>query len=142
TPAQVKSIFQSTAFPHDLDPYSVAGRVTLTRNASVTVSVTSDNSRNTGTGSNDPNAWSVSYSGPGYLSSLNFNPEATAITGGNSTGGNFNGYTPADFLDTSKYRYTPGMVFTSTWLDGASTGLAAADVTHTRSNLAPFPSNP
>ena len=34
------------------------------------------------------------------------------------------------------------MVFTSTWLDGASTGLVPADVTHTRSNPAPFPSNP
>ena len=97
TPAQVKSIFQSTAFPHDLDPYSVTGRVTLTGNASVTVTVKSDNSRNTGTGSNDPNAWSVSYSGPGQLASLNFNPEATAITGGNPTGGNFNGYTPRIF---------------------------------------------
>ncbi|HEX8078090.1 MAG TPA: hypothetical protein VF511_09770, partial [Chthoniobacterales bacterium] len=105
--------------------------------------VTSDNSRNMGTGQNDPNSWSVTYTGPGQLTSLSFNPQGTPQTGGNPTGGNFNGSTPADFLDSSKYHYTPGMVFTSAFSFGnKSVGLAPADVVATRSNPAPFPSNP
>jgi hypothetical protein len=143
TPAQVKTILQTTAFPHDLDPYSVTGNAQTDNGGAIAINVTSDNSRNTGTGSNDPNTWSVSYNGPGHLTSLSFNPQATPQTGGNPTGGNFNGDTPADFLDSSKFHYTPGMVFTSTFTFGPqSVGLAAADVMATRSNPAPFPSNP
>lgn len=143
TPAQVKTIFQTTAFPHDLDPYSVNGNAQTANGGSISINVTSDNNRNMGTGQNDPNAWSVAYTGPGQLTSLNFNPQATPQTAGNPTGGNFNGFTPADFLDSSKYRYTPGMVFTSTFAFGnKSVGLTAADVVATRSNPAPFPSNP
>jgi len=143
TPAQVKTILQTTAFPHDLDPYSVTGNALAGNGGAVTINVTSDNSRNTGTGSNDPNSWSIAYTGPGRLTSLSFNPQATPQTGGNPTGGNFNGSTPADYLDSSKYHYTPGMVFTSTFSFGSkSVGLVAADVAATRSNPAPFPSNP
>ena len=143
TPAQVKAIFQSTAFPHDLDPYSVNGSAQTTNGGSVSINVTSDNSRNMGTGQNDPNSWSVSYTGPGQLTSLSFNPQGTPQTGGNPTGGNFNGSTPAEFLDSSKYHYTPGMVFTSSFSFGnKSVGLAPADVVASRSNPAPFPSNP
>jgi hypothetical protein len=143
TPAQVKTIFQTTAFPHDLDPYSVNGNAQTANGGSIAINVTSDNNRNMGTGQNDPNSWSVSYTGPGVLTSLSFNPQATPQTGGNPTGGNFNGFTPADFLDSSKYRYTPGMVFTSAFAFGdKSVGLAPADVAVSRSNPAPFPSNP
>jgi hypothetical protein len=143
TPAQVKAILQSTTFPHDLDPYSVNGAAQTANGGSISINVTSDNSRNLGTGQNDPNSWSVAYTGPGRLTSLSFNPQGTPQTGGNPTGGNFNGSTPADFLDSSKYRYTPGMVFTSTFSFGnKSLGLAPADVVATRSNPAPFPSNP
>ena len=28
---------------------------------------TSDNNANTGTGANDPNSWTVTYNGPGYV---------------------------------------------------------------------------
>lgn len=143
TPAQVKTIMQLTAFPHDLDPYSVTGIATAANGGTVNINVVSDNSANTNTGANDPNSWRVSYSGPGFLKSLNFNPEGTPQTGGNPTGGNFNGFTPADFLDSTKYKFTPGMVFESAFsfgkLDG---GLTPADVTHARSNPAPPPSNP
>jgi subtilase family protein len=143
TPAQVKAILQSTTFPHDLDPYSVNGSAQTANGGSVSINVTSDNDRNMGTGQNDPNSWSVAYSGPGQLTSLSFNPQGTPQTGGNPTGGNFNGFTPADFLDSSKYHYTPGMVFTSTFNFGdKSVGLAPADVVPSRSNPAPFPSNP
>jgi hypothetical protein len=142
-PAQVKTILQTTAYPHDLDPYSVNGTVQTANGGQVSINVTSDNSRNTGTGSNDANSWSVTYAGPGRITSLRFNPQAMPQTGGNPTGGNFNGSTPADYLDSSKYHYTPGMVFTSTFTFGdKSAGLAATDVVATRSNPAPFPANP
>jgi len=143
TPAQVKTIFQTTAFPHDLDPYSVTGTAQTANGGSVTITVFSDNSGNNGTGEKDPNSWSVTYTGPGTLTSLSFNPQGTPQTGGNVTGGNYNGITAADFLDSSKYKYTPGMVFTSAFTFGnKSQGLVAADVAVSRSNPAPPPSNP
>ena len=143
TPAQVKTIFQTTAFPHDLDPYSVTGTAQSANGGSVTINVFSDNSANNGTGEKDSNSWSVTYTGPGKLTSLSFNPQGTPQTGGNVTGGNYNGVTAADFLDSSKYKYTPGMVFTSAFTFGnRSQGLVAADVAVSRSNPAPPPSNP
>jgi hypothetical protein len=141
TPAQVKTIMQLTAFPHDLDPYFSSGTATATNGGVVSITVTSDNSANTNTGANDPNAWAVTYNGPGFLKALNFNPDATPGTGGNPTGGNFNGFTPADFLNSSDYKFTPGMVFnTNTFSYGTSTNLTPADATHSVSNAAPVPS--
>src|SRR5205085_12701463 len=67
TPQQVKTLMQLNAFPHDLDPYSVTGTATATNGGVVTVNVVSDNSANTNTGANDPNAWRVTYNGPGFL---------------------------------------------------------------------------
>jgi hypothetical protein len=142
TPQQVKTILQLTAFPHDLDPYSASGTATASNGGKVSITISSDGDTNLGLGGNDPNSWSVSYSGPGYLKTLNFNPEATPQTGGNPTGGNFTGFTPMDFLTPALYKYTPGMVFTSKFLVGNLVGIASADVTHARSVPAPFPSNP
>lgn len=142
TPAQVKTILQRTVFPHDLDPYSASGSVTASNGGKVSIVINSDDDKNLGLGANDRNSWNVSYSGPGYLKTLNFNPQATPQTGGNTTGGNFNGFTPMDFLNPALYNHTPGMVFTSTFLFGDSIGVNSADVTHTRSNPAPAPSNP
>ncbi len=140
TPAQVKAIFQSTAFPHDLDPYFVSGTADAPNGGRVSVSVASVNSTNAGIGSNDPNSWTVTYTGPGTLTKVTFNPEGKAETGGNPTGGNFNGFTPADFLDRSRYRFTPGMVFGGGFLFGDSVGLVREDVVQARRNPAPPPS--
>ncbi len=149
TPAQVKTLLQLTAFPHDLDPMVATGSATAENGGAISIKIRSDDSRNTGTGSNDPNAFAVSYNGPGHVASLSFNPDATPETGGNTTGGNFNGNATgnmtADFLDPSKYSYTPGMVWltsASNYLFGTSVGLVAGDVTHAYANPAPFPSNP
>ena len=85
----------------------------------------------------------MTYTGPGQLTGLSFNPQGTPQTGGNVTGGNYNGITAADFLDSSKYKYTPGMVFTSAFSFGPkSQGVTPADVVVTRANPAPSPSNP
>ncbi len=142
SPQAVKTIMQLTAFPHDLDPYQATGTATASNGGKIDIVIDSDDDTNLGIGANDRNSWKVSYTGSGFLKTLNFNPEGTPQTGGNPTGGNFNGFTDADFLDPTKYKYTPGMVFTSTFLFGNSTGINSADVTHTRSNIAPFPSNP
>ncbi len=142
TPQQVKTILQLTPFPHDLDPNFASGTVTASNGGTVSIQISSDSDTNLGLGSNDPNSWNVSYTGPGYLKTLNFNPEGTAQTGGNGTGGNFTGFTPMDFLTPALYKYTPGMVFTSKFLVGNLVGVNSADVTHTRSNPAPAPSNP
>lgn len=136
TPAQVKSIFQSTAFPHDLDPYSARGSV-RTSSGRVLISVRSDDDINPGTGSNDPNSWTIAYKGKGSITEIHFNAEATPETAGNTTGGNFNGFTPEDFLDASKYKFTPGMVFGPTFLFGDSVGLTQDDVVFTTTNQAP-----
>jgi hypothetical protein len=145
-PQQVKTLLQLNTFPHDLDPDVSTGTATGGNGGKVSINVLSDNSSNTGTGANDPNVFTVSYTGPGRLATLSFNSDATPATGGNPTGGNFNGNPTgnlvADFLDPSKYNYTPGMVWTSTFLFGSSTGLVAGDVAHTRTNPAPFPANP
>ena len=146
TPQQVKTILQLTAFPHDLDPFFSSGSATAANGGTISITFSSDNSHNTGTGVNDPNAFMVSYTGPGRVATLSFNPEATPQTGGNPTGGNFNGNAsgnmPSDFLLPSNYNYTPGMVWLSKYLFGTSSGLVAGDVVHTRSNPAPFPANP
>jgi len=119
TPTEVKTIMQSTAFPHDLDPYFASGTAAA-HNGAITVNITSDNDSNTGTGSGDSNSWSVTYSGAGYVKEIHFNPNGTPGDGGNPTGGNYIGGaapgTPteySDFLDSSKYNFTPGMVFNS-----------------------------
>jgi hypothetical protein len=136
TPAQVKSIFQDTAFPHDLDPYSARGSTRVSAGR-VLISIRSDDDINPGTGSNDPNSWTIAYRGRGAITEIHFNPEATPETAGNTTGGNFNGFTPEDFLDPSKYMFTPGMVFGPTFLFGDSVGLTQDDVVFTTTNEAP-----
>ncbi len=143
SPAQVKTILQRTTFPHDLDPYACTGEVTLGNGGKVTINVLSDNSNNVGTGQSNPNSFSVTYTGAGVLTALSFNPEGTAATGGNVTGGNFNGFMPADFLNPLLYKYTPGMVWNSnasTYMFGNSVALTSADVTRSTSNPAPPPS--
>ena len=69
TPQQVKTIMQLTAFPHDLDPYFVNGTANV-HGGTVNIAVTSDNDANNGTGANDPNSWTVTYTGPGYVKEL------------------------------------------------------------------------
>ncbi len=146
TPAQVKTLLQLNAFPHDLDPFASGGTAAVANGGTVSVNVVSDNDTNTGTGSNDPNSWSVAYTGSGRLQTLSFNPEATGATGGNPTGGNFSGNaggaTTADFLNSTYYKFTPGMVFNSGQFKntGTSTGLTPSDATATFTNAAPAPS--
>jgi Subtilase family len=119
SPQNVKTLMQLTAFPHDLDPYSSTGTASA-HGGIVTVNIVSDNDSNTGTGSNDSNAWSVTYNGPGYVKQLVLNPNNLPAEGGNPTGGNYTGGAApgtateySDFLNVANYNFTPGMVFNS-----------------------------
>jgi hypothetical protein len=156
TPAQMTTLLERTAFPHDLDPYSVTGTARATNGAKVNITINSDSDTNAGTGSNDLNSFAVSYIGSSYLTSLVFNPGGTSATAGNVSGGN-NGVvnvTPATTPPTVTYfeNNFPGMVFlpaTRAFALGTLTGLSAADVTVPLSatpftgfsNLAGAPSN-
>ena len=147
TPAQMTQLMQSKVFPHDLDPYSSSGKATASGGGQATITFTSNNSNNggvavngvvTGTGLQDANALSVANTGTSNITSIVFNPQGTASTGGNVTGGN-NGLDPSNAYFSNIY---PGM----NWASGtkaftvgpASVGLVQADVTAVFSN-APAP---
>src|SRR4029077_18413708 len=61
TPAQMRTMLQNSAFPHDLDPYFAGGFALLGAHGSVKISVQGDNSTSAKT---DANGMSVSYVGP------------------------------------------------------------------------------
>ncbi len=152
TPAQLTTILQNTTFPHDLDPYTATASIKTGNGGKVTISIISDNSANAGavsgnvattvgTGTNDPNAISVAYVGPGFVKSVAFNPNGLASQGGAVTDGN-NGLDSTNTYFTNTY---PGLAFlpaTKAFTVGnLSQGLTSADVTAAFTNLCPLPSN-
>ncbi len=87
---------------------------------------------------NNVNHLTLTYRGPGALTSLVFNPQGTAATAGNTTGGN-NGL---DLTNTYFSNVYPGVVFepnTKAFTVGDS-DVPAGDVAPTFSNQAPLPS--
>lgn len=149
TPAQMTTILRGATFPHDLDPSAASGTATISGGAggSVSISIASDASSNTGTGSNDNNAIQVSYSGTSSITSLVFNPQGSAATAGNPTGGN-NGVANVAGSSPATVSYFennyPGMVFmpsTKAFTIGSKSTLLASNVTATYPNLAPAPSS-
>ncbi|MBE7190415.1 MAG: hypothetical protein INR67_19160, partial [Jatrophihabitans endophyticus] len=92
TPAQMTSLLERSTYPHDLDPNFSSGVAKVSTGGKVTVTISSDNSNNTGTGGGDNNAFSVSYIGGSSVTSIVFNPGGTSATAGDVSGGN-NGVT-------------------------------------------------
>jgi hypothetical protein len=93
TPAAMTTLLEQNTFPHDLDPDSASGSARVTGGSGkVTITINSDNASTAGVGLNDPNSFTVSYSGGSSVTSLVFNPGGTSATAGNPTGGN-NGVT-------------------------------------------------
>ncbi len=140
TPAQMTDVLHRSAFLHDLDPNSSSSSARATNGGKVTFSFTSDNSSNNGTGVNDANSLSISYTGPSNITKIVFNPLGTAATAGAVTAGN-NG------LDVSNNYFSnsfPGLVWTTTQkaftVGSGSVGLTSADVTAALSNPAGPPS--
>ncbi len=139
TPAQMKDILHSTAFPHDLDPNFASGRARTSDGGQVGFTANTDLGLNPSSGANNLNHLTVTYKGPGALTSIVFNPQGTAATAGNTTGGN-NGL---DLTNTYFDNIYPGIVFepsTKAFTVGNLSSVSSGDVTATFSNQAPLPS--
>jgi len=146
TPTQMTSLLQRSTFPHDLDPSAASGVAYTASGAKIAIRIASDGSNNTGTGGQDANAITVAYDGSGSLATLVFNPDGTAATAGNTSGGSNNvsdvsGSNPA----TVKYSElsAPGTVFAPSsrpFTVGSLSTVPAASVTASYSNPAPAPS--
>ncbi len=143
TPKQMTNLLQRSTFLHDLDPYYVSGSTRASTGGKVTVTLSSDSDTNVGTGGSNNNAFTIAYVGSGSLASLVFNPEGTAATAGNVTGGN-NGvtYSSTGVGGTVTYFENPfpGMVFTAQFTVGSASTVATGSVTATFSHPAPAPS--
>lgn len=127
TPAQMRTMLQRSAFPHDLDPYRAVGQATTTNRGKVTVVMEGDNSLSSQL---DPNGASITYSGTSSITSITFN-----AAGGNPGGGNVsNTSTPGLVFDTRAPNNGQPFVVGS-----RSVGLTAANVTASYSNQAPAP---
>ena len=127
TPAQMRTILQRSAFPHDLDPYQSKGAAQAVPNrGKVSISLDGDNSAAART---DPNAFTIAYSGTSSITSITFDG-----TNGNPGGGNVSvGSTPGLVFDT---RPTTGQPFV---VGPGSVGLNAGNVVATPLNQAPAP---
>ncbi|UFP93326.1 S8 family serine peptidase [Gloeobacter morelensis MG652769] len=120
TPAQMKTILQQSAFPHDLDPYFASGLVRL-GGARVTFKAVGDGSL---TSQTDPNFFRVTFTGAGSLERFTLDG-----TTGNPTGATSDPGLVFDSRDGSGLPFTVGI----------TRGLSASDVTGT---LGPTPPSP
>ena len=139
TPDQMTQVLHESAFNHDLDPDFAAARARTSEGGTVTISVNTDLGLNPSSGVNNPDSFIVTYTGPGSLATLVFNPAGTAAAAGNPTGGN-NGL---DLTNTYFDNIYPGLVFeplTKAFTMGNSVGLGTGDAVATFSNQAPLPS--
>jgi len=123
TPAQMRTILQSTTFPHDLNPYQAVGVARATNGGKVTVTIRSDNTATAARGRNDPNSFSIAYIGGSSISSFVFNPNGLAAEGGGVTSGQ-NG---VDINNNYFSNVTPGLYFALT----GTGGFAFTQGTHT-----------
>jgi hypothetical protein len=140
TPAQMMGVLHDSAFDHDLDPNFASGKAVTSEGGMVKFTANTDLGLNPSSGVNNVNHLTLSYRGPGSITSIVFNPEGTAATAGNSTGGN-NGLDLANTYFSNVY---PGIVFeplTKGFTVGDS-DVDAGDVTASFSNQAPLPSIP
>src|SRR5262249_9168858 len=140
TPTQMMEVLHNTSFDHDLDPNFASGKAVTSEGGMVKFTANSDLGLNPSSGVNNVNHLTLSYKGPGSITSMVFNPEGTAATAGNSTGGN-NGLDLANTYFSNVY---PGIVFeplTKAFTVGDS-DVDGGDITATFSNQAPLPSIP
>ncbi|CAN5555026.1 S8 family serine peptidase [soil metagenome] len=135
TPAQMRSVLQRSAFQHDLDPY-VSTATARIGGSRITLQLTSDASSNIA--QTNPNAFDLTYTGAGSLTSLVLNPEGTDATSGNTT---------EPFITTPGFTSRPGMVFDIRDLSlggfpfilGMLDGVSASDIKARFLNQAPAP---
>ncbi|WP_218079830.1 S8 family peptidase [Anthocerotibacter panamensis] len=116
TPAQMKTILQTNALPHDLDPNFARG---VSADGTVTITAIGDIGQNINT-QIDPNFFRVSYAGPGSVASIQLN-------GGAGSGGNQTQSPTGIVFDN---RVGPGFPLTF----GLLQGISAAAITFTPLN--------
>ncbi|WP_395701486.1 S8 family serine peptidase [Aquabacterium sp.] len=128
TPAQMRTMLQNSAFPHDLDPYrATAAAVALPNRGKVSIAMDGDNSVQS---VSDANGTTIAYTGTSSITSITFNAQ-----NGNPGGGNVsNPSTPGLVYDTRSVA-AGGQPFIV-----GSGSVTAADATATFSNPAPAPS--
>lgn len=146
SPAQMTDLLEHSTFAHDLDPSAASGVARTAGGDRIAIRIASDGSNNAGTGGQDTNAFTVAYTGASSIATLVFNPQGTAATGGNASGG-ANGVADMSGSNPPTVRYTevnaPGLVFapaTRPFTVGDRSTLASGDVAATYSNAAPAPS--
>ena len=138
TPSQMMDMLHHTAFQHDLDPNYASGKANTRKVARSRFTAETDLGLNPSSGVNNANHLTITYRGPGAITSFVFNPEGTAATAGNTTGGN-NGLDLANTYFSNVY---PGIVWeplTKAFTVGTS-DVASGDVSAAFSNQAPLPS--
>jgi hypothetical protein len=138
TPTEMMDLLHNTTFQHDLDPNFASGKAVTSEGGVVKFTAFTDLGLNPSSGVNNVNHLTISYQGPGAITSIVFNPEGTAATAGNSTGGN-NGL---DLTNTYFSNVYPGIVFeplTKAFTVGDS-DVSAGDISANFSNQAPLPS--
>lgn len=138
TPAQMMDVLHKSAFLHDLDPNYASGKARTSEGGVVLFTANTDLGLNPSSGVNNVNHLTLSYKGPGAITSVVFNPQGTAATAGNTTGGN-NGL---DLTNTYFSNVYPGIVFeplTKAFTVGTS-DVPASDISASFSNQAPLPS--
>jgi Subtilase family len=148
TPAQMTAILQNSTFRHDLDPSYASGIARTDSGDVVKITINSDGSAlqasgaNTGTGANDANAFAVTYTGEGTLTSLVFNPHGVALEGGAVSGG-VNGYLDGTAPNITYFdNIFPGMDFApanKAFTIGSQSTIPLASVTASFSNGVPLP---
>jgi len=142
TPAQMTQLLHQAAYPHDLDPNFSSKKVPVSDGGSVRITINTDLGLNPSSGVNNLNTFIVSYNGPSAISTLVFNPEGTAATAGNTSGGN-NGLDNGASQNPYFSNVYPGLVFepnTKAFTMGDSVGLGTGDAVPAFSNQAPLPS--
>jgi hypothetical protein len=131
-------LLHNSSFQHDLDPNYASGKAVTTEGGTVRFTANTDLGLNPSSGINNVNHLTLSYKGPGAITSVVFNSQGTAATAGNTTGGN-NGL---DLTNTYFSNVYPGIVFepnTKAFTLGDS-DVSAGDISAAFSNQAPLPS--
>jgi hypothetical protein len=140
TPTQMMDLLHNSTFQHDLDPNFASGKGVTSEGGVVKFTAFTDLGLNPSSAVNNVNHLTISYQGIGAITSLVFNPEGTAATAGNSTGGN-NGL---DLTNTYFSNVYPGIVFeplTKAFTVGDS-DVSAGDISASFSNQEGLPSIP
>ncbi|MBS0661284.1 MAG: S8 family serine peptidase [Verrucomicrobia bacterium] len=140
TQPQMRSILQRAGFQHDLDPYRATAVARTSNGGKITVNVHAsasnfNNSDARSLSTNDRNVFSVTYVGPGSVSSMSINVANANPTGGNDVVGNV----PGLAWDPRAYTYGTSASGTTFTVGSTTGGLTAGNISSAYSIPAPSP---